>query len=381
MKQIFYIAISLLVFTSCKTSKDYLSRIDDDKTLFDAVKALGKHPGDSDAIKALPLLYAHAEQRHLKKIATYSSYKELTRWDKLVDEYSILQKMYDAIGENGTAPNLVNPVNYQNTIYELKQQAAEDYYQQAAVYLDKPGRSDAKTAYNYFKKAEKWVAGYKDAKQKMADAYQNAIVNIVINPVQDNSFFFNTGWGNSGYNYSNEYFQQTLIRELGGKNATRYPARFYTDWEARRDNIQPDWVISLTLRNMDIPRPSSSNYSRNASKQIETGRDTSGHVIYQTVYATLNITRQSFTARAEMEVDITEVATRKNISYRTYRDEYSWQEEHASYNGDNRALSSTDWDMINNSSFNEPRKEDVLNELYRRIYPQVKSNISYAVDW
>ena len=381
MKQIFYIAISLLVFTSCKTSKDYLSRIDDDKTLFDAVKALGKHPGDSDAIKALPLLYAHAEQRHLKKITTYSSYKELTRWDKVIDEYNILQKMYDAIGENGTAANLVNPVNYQNTIYDLKQQAAEDYYQQATVFLDKPGRSDAKTAYNYFKKAEKWVAGYKDAKQKMADAYQNAIVNIVINPVQDNSFFFNTGWGNSGYNYSNEYFQQTLIRELGGKNATRYPARFYTEWEARRDNIQPDWVISLTLRNMDIPRPSSSNYSRNASKQIETGRDTSGHVIYQTVYATLNITRQSFTARAEMEVNITEVATRKNISYRTYRDEYSWQEEHASYNGDNRALSSTDWDMINNSSFNEPRKEDVLNELYRRIYPQVKSNISYAVDW
>ena len=381
MKQIFYFVVSLLVFTSCKSSKDYLSRIDEDRTLFDAVKALGKHPGDSDAIKALPLLYSNAEQRHLKKITTYNSYKELTRWDKVFDEYSILQKMYDVIGENATANSLVNPVNYQSTIYDLKQQAAEDYYQQATVFLDKPGRSDAKTAYNYFKKAEKWVAGYKDAKQKMADAYQNAIVNIVINPVQDNSFFFNTGWGNSGYNYSNEYFQQTLIRELGGKNATRYPARFYTEWEARRDNIQPDWVIDLTLRNMDIPRPSNSNYSRNASKQIETGRDTSGHIIYQTVYATLNITRQSFTARAEMEVDITEVATRKNISYKTYRDEYSWQEEHASYNGDNRALSSNDWDIINNSTFNEPRKEDVLNELYRRIYPQVKSNISYAVDW
>ncbi len=381
MKQLFYFAISLLVFTSCKTSKDYLSHIDEDRTLFDAVKALSKHPGDSDAIKALPLLYTNAEQRHLKKIATYSSYKELARWDKVFDEYTILQKMYDAIGENAAASSLVNPVNYQSTIYDLKQQAAEDYYQQATVFLDKPGRSDAKTAYNYFKKAEKWVAGYKDAKQKMANAYQNAIINIVINPVQDNSFFFNTGWGNSGYNYSNEYFQQTLIRELGGKNATRYPARFYTDWEARRDNIQPDWVIDLTLRNIDIPRPSSSNYSRNASKQIETGRDTSGHIIYQTVYATLNITRQSFTARAEMEVDITEVATRKNISYKTYRDEYSWQEEHASYNGDNRALSSNDWDMINNSTFNEPRKEDVLNELYRRIYPQVKSNISYAVDW
>ena len=381
MKYIFYLAISLLLFSSCRTSKDYLSRIDDDKSLFDAVKALNKHPGDSDAIKALPLLYNNAEQRHVKKINTYSAYKEITRWDKIIEEYSILQKMYDAIGESTAAGNLVRPVNYQSTIYDLKQQAAEDYYQQAGIFLGRPGRDDAKKAYTYFKKSDKWVPGYKDAKLKMNEAYQDAIVNVQINPVQDNSYFFNAGWGNSGYNYSNEYFQQTLVRELGGKNATRYPARFYTEWEARRDNVKPDWVVDLTLRNMDIPRPYITNYSRNASKSIEVGRDSSSHSIYQTVFATVNITRQSFTARVEMEVDITEVATRKSISYKTYRDEYNWQEEHASYTGDSRALNGNDWDIVNTSGFNEPRKEDVLNELYKRIYPQVRSNISYAVDW
>ncbi len=382
MKYIFYFAFGLFTLASCKTSKDYLSRIDEDRTLFDAAKALSRHPGDSDATKALPLLYKQAEIRHLKKINTYSGNKELSRWDKIVDEYSILQKMYSAIGETALGSSLVSPVNYQSTIYDLKQQATEDYYLQATINLDRPGRNDAKTAYTYFKKADKWVPGYKDAKEKMNEAYQHAVINVVINPVQDNSYFFNTGWGNSGYNYSNEYFQQTLIRELGGKNATRYPARFYTEWEARRDNVIPDWVVGLTLRNMDIPRPYTNNYSRNASKQVETGRDTSGHIIYQTVYANINIIRQSFTARVEMEVDITEAVTRKNISYKTYRDEYRWQEEQASYTGDSRALSSSDWDLINNSRFNnEPRKEDVLNELYRRIYPQVKSGISYAVDW
>ena len=37
--------------------------------------------------------------------------------------------------------------------------------------------------------------------------------------------------------------------------------------------------------------------------------------------------------------------------------------------------------MVSYSRYNEPRKEDVLNELYRKIYPQVKNRISYAVDW
>ena len=199
--------------------------------------------------------------------------------------------------------------------------------------------------------------------------------------MQDNSFFFNTGWGNYGYNYSNEYFQQTLVRELGGKYSSRYPAKFYTDWEARRDNVQPDWVVDLTLRNIDIPRPYTNNYTRNVSKQIEAGRDTSGRIIYQNVYATINITQQSFTASAQLDVNITDAVSRRNISYNTYRDDYRWQQEYATYSGDSRALSSNDWSLINNRNYNEPRKEDVLNELYRKIYPQVKNRISYSVDW
>ena len=381
MKYIFYILSSLLVFASCTTSKDYLSRSDNDNTLFDAVKTLKKHSNDTNALNALPVLYTLAQQRNLRKINSYNSSKELNRWDKIIAGYNTLQEMHNAIVEVDAASAIVKPVNYQQTIYDLKQQAAADYYVQASEFLNRPGRDDAKKAYSYFKKSDYWVTGYEDAKIKMDEAYQNAIVNVVINPVQDNSYFFNTGWGNYGYNYSNEYFQQTLVRELGGKNSTRYPARFYTDWEARRDNVQPDWEVNLTLRNMNIPRPQTYTYSRNASQQIETGRDTSGKIIYRTVYATINVARQSFTANADMEITIVDLASRKNITYNTFREDYRWEEEHANYTGDSRALSANDWALINNSYYNEPRKEDVLNELYKRLYPQVKNRISYSVDW
>ena len=381
MKHIFYTLISLVIFASCNTSKDYLSRSDNDNTLFDAIKTLKKHNGDTTALNALPVLYKLAQERSLRKINSYSSSNNIDRWDKMINTYGTLQEMHNAIIENDAASRVVTPANYQQTIYNLKQQAAADYYSLATGFLNKPGRDDAKKAYNYFKKADKLVPGYEDAALKMDEAYQHAIVNVVINPVQDNSYFFNTGWGNSGYNYSNEYFQQTLVRELKGINSNRYPARFYTDWEARRDNVQPDWEVNLTLRNMNIPRPQIYTYSRNASQQIEVGRDTSGRIIYRTVYATINISKQSFTANADMEINITDLATRKSLVYNTFREDYRWEEEHATYNGDSRALSSNDWATINNSYYNEPRKEDVLNELYRKLYPQVKNKISYAVDW
>ena len=380
MKSTLYYIITLMVFTSC-SSRNYMSRLDDDKTIFDAVKALNKNAGDTGAINALPVLYTYAQDRHLKKIAGYNSLPDLSRWSRIIDEYNTLQKMYDVISESPGAQKLVNPVNYQNSIYNIKQTAAEEYYQKATALSAKDEVSASKEAYLAFKKADQFVPGYKDAKAKMKNAYENAIVNVLINPVTDNSFFFNSSWGNYGYNYSNEYFQQTLIRELGGTNANRYPARFYSDWEARRENVKPDIIVNLLLRNMDIPGPNTQYYNRRLSNEVIIGTDTSGKAIYKTVYAQMNITRQQFNATVEMEVDIRDANSRNIISNNIYREYYRWQEETATYEGDERALSSEDWRMINSNPYNYPRKEEVLKELYRKLYPQVKNRISYAVDW
>ncbi|MBC7886841.1 MAG: hypothetical protein H7Z13_03065 [Ferruginibacter sp.] len=381
MKKILYLIIAIVILTGCKTSRDYLLRSDEDKTLYDIVKKLNKRTNDEEATKALPEVYTQVRQRHLKNINSYNSYNDISKWDKLISEYNSLQNIYNAIDNSVYAGRLVTAVSYQDEISAVKMAAAEDYYRLGESYLDNNSREYAKKAYNAFKKAGTWVRDYKNSKQKMDEAYNSSIVNVMINPVQDNSFFFNTGWGNAGYNYSNAYFQQNLVLDLGGKYASRYPARFYTEWEARRDNVQPDWVIDLTLRNIDVPRPLVYNYSRNVSKKIEIGSDTSGKPVYKNVYATLNIQRQSFNARAQLDVNIVEIATRRNIAYNSYNDTYSWQDEVATYTGDRRALSNNDWALINNNNFNLPGRDDILNRLYRNIYPQVKTRISNEVDW
>jgi hypothetical protein len=381
MNKIILAVAAFLIFASCKTSKDYLSRGDEDKTLYDIVKKLNKRSNDEDATKALPEVYKQVQQIHLKKISTYSSYRDISRWDKIYNEYNILQNMFDAIDNSSAASRLVTPTSYQNEITDTRHAAAEAYYQQGESYLTYNNRDNNKLAYTAFKKADSWERNFKDTKAKMEEAFNSSVINVVINPVQDNSFFYNTGWGNMGYNYSNEYFQQNLVRDLGGKYASRYPARFYTERDARQENVEPEWVIDLTLRNMDIPRPSVSNYSRNVSKQVEIGTDTAGKPVNKTVYATLNIQRQSFSARAQMDINIVAVLTRKNIAYDSYNDTYYWQEEIATYSGDKRALSNEDWGLINNNNFRSPQKEEILNQLYRNIYPKVKSRITNEVDW
>lgn len=383
MKHIFYTLLIAAFLTSCGSSKNYLERSNEDKALQDAVKKLNKSKDDADATAAVPILYNNILLSHKAKINAYTATNELAKWDKLISEYTYLQDAYTAIINSTPAFRLVTPQDFGAELLYTKQNGADEYYALAQTLLENDNRKDAKTAYNYFKKADKYIPGYKDAKDMMKASYESAIVNVVINPVEDNSFFFNTGWGNAGYNYSNEYFQQTLVRELQSQNTDRYPARFYTDWEARRDNVKPDWVIDLRLRNMDIPYPSTSSYSRDVNAQVANGRDSSGKTLYTTVYATLDVTRSFFTARGDMEVTIKDLATGKNISYRSYHEDYKWQQERATYRGDSRALSSSDLALVNdgNNFYNTPGRENILNELYRKIYPQIKSNILYTVDW
>jgi hypothetical protein len=382
MKRIFYLIAVITLLAACRSSKDYLERSDGDKALLDAVKKLNKSPGDADATRALPILYTDAQKRHLDKISSLSTRQEANRWNAILSEYYVLQNMYEAITNSNAAAKLVRPADYQKDIYDAQQSGAEAYYQEGISYMALQGRQDAQDAYHAFNAAIKLVPNYKDAKLKMDEAYERTVVAVVINPITDNSFVFNSGLGNTGYNYSNEYFQQNLIRELGGNNANRYPARFYADWEARRENITPDWVVNITLRNVDLPRPSTYQNTRTVSKQIENGRDSAGRAIYLTVSATLTIYQQSFTARADMDVDIDEVATRKNIAYNSYREQYVWQNSYATFRGDRRALSSEDEILVDNRGFdNQPRREEVLNELFRKLYPQVRNRIANSVDW
>ncbi|MEX1202769.1 MAG: hypothetical protein WEA59_05975 [Ferruginibacter sp.] len=378
--------LSLLVFSmliaSCGSNKSLLERGDEDKALQDAIKKLNKNIDDKEATQALPILYNNVLKTRLTKINNYQSGEDRGRWDKIIDEYEALQKAYNSIVQSTPAFKLISPENFSSQLLESKDGAAADYYNYAQSYLQKQGRDNAKKAYSNFKKADKYSPNYKDVKIKINQAYENAIVNVVINSIEDDRYFFNSGWGSAGLNYSNDYFQRSLVRDLTNNNSNnKYAARFYSDWETGRDNIEIDWTVNLRLRNVDIPQPTRNTFRRERSKQIETGKDTAGKPIFQTIRATVNVTRMSFTATAQMDVLIKDIETPKTVSNRTFRETYRWEEESGTYTGDQRALSDEDWNIINNRNFSNPRREDILEELFRRIYPQVLNNIRYSVDW
>ena len=123
MKTLILLLISCVLVVSCASNKSYLERSNSDKALQDAVKKLNKNPSDDNATQALPILYTSIRETHLGKIKSYSSSNELSRWDKILNEYQYLQDAYDVIINSDPAFKLVTPQSYSTNILEAKQSA------------------------------------------------------------------------------------------------------------------------------------------------------------------------------------------------------------------------------------------------------------------
>lgn len=381
-KIILLLSISALLSgtMSCRSSKPYLERSNEYRALLDAVVQLSKNNADEKAAEAIPVLYKQISENKLKQIADLKASSDLGKYEKSLKLYNELQDVYNAIVNTPSAFRLVTPVSYNAEIFETKQQAAEAYYLAGKQELNKSTRASSKKAFTYFKNVDGFVPNYKDAESLKEQAYQQAEVIVVINAVRDNSYFANQTWS-GGLLYSNDYFQRSLVRDLNSLNRNYYPSEFFTDRDAWTQNIHPDWVVDLTVRNIIMPySPSDYRYKRDRSAQVEIGRDTSGKPVYRTVYATLNIIRSTMIARAEMDVAISQPANGQIIRRRTFQDEFRWQSEKASYSGDSRALTTTDWELINNV-YHQPQRDYLLEELYKKLYPQVKSYLVNSVSW
>ncbi len=383
MKKSLYALIMLLfLLGSCSSSRNSIANTQEDIALLAAIKKLDKNPNDTSLQNNLSALYEDAAKVHLDNIDVYSTLTSPDKWEKIINEYQVLQHLSGVINSSANAKKFLKTDTYDAKIAVVKENAAANYYEIGMNQLNNGDKESSRDAYYAFKKSQEFVPGYKDAGRQMNNAYQNSIVNVIINQVTDNSFYYNNaGWNNFGNSFNNDLLQRSLVRDLGGDYTKNAMARFYTDWEARSANINPDLFVDLTWLNLEVPQPYTSQYSRNVSRQIETGKDTSGHVLRETVRATLYITKKYFTATGDLESRITDAATRNIVDSKRYTAQFNWEHEYATYKGDSRALSGNDLALLNNRNFQVPNKQDILNELYQRIYPQVKNGIYNAVRW
>jgi hypothetical protein len=366
-----------LLLAACGGAKFHAS-VTEDKPLFAAINELHKHPDNAKAQNDLKALYEQAVARHEEAIEVYRNSTDDKRWDKIINELNALQNMYTSLQATPGTFNIVKSKNYLQDLQDVREAAAESFYAAGQDLMKQEGRENGLQAYALFKNANRYVSGYKDVQRLMKDAYEMGIVYVVINPVENDNIFF-TNYASTGFGYRAQDYQESLVRELGGRNANIVPARFYTNLDADRENIDPDRVVDIRWRSIDASPVIPYKFTRQVSKSIQNGKDTSGKSIYKTVYATLHITQRTYNVNGGVDYLVSDVVNNRRVDQGLLTNSVSWTESWATYTGDSRALSQDDWYIVNNRNNFGPTKETVLNTLMRKIYPDLRYRIQQSV--
>ena len=186
------------------------------------------------------------------------------------------------------------------------------FYQSGLRNLDYGTKQDARKAYDDFRRTKQYVSGYKDVDRMMNVAYEASIINIMINPIQNS---FPGMWNTSNWNYDPRFrlMHEQLIRDLGGQSGSN-SFRYFSEMDTRRLDIRPDWVIDINWSYMSSPPNVINRYDRQVNKNIEIGKDTLNKPVYQTVKATLHITRYQNPSN-DIDYRIVDVQTNQTLDW------------------------------------------------------------------
>lgn len=357
------------LFISCSSSNKTVTHAEN-RALNDALKKLSKKPNDPQIRKDVIDLYKQAVAQHEDRINAYKTSADMGRYDAMIAEYNTLQQINESIRSSAVFRE-VETRNYSMQLQEVRNDAAEAYYQSGLRNLDYGTKRDARRAYSDFQRVKRYVSAYKDVDRMMRVAYEASIVNVLINPIQSG---FPGMWNNNNWNFDPRirYMHEQLVRDLGGQ-AGSSQTRYFTDMDLRRMNIRPDLVVDINWTIMQNPPMVLNRYDKQLSRQIEIGKDTVGRPVYQNVKATLHVTRYQNNTN-DIDYRIVDAETNQTLDWnriQTNRNQQTF--ETATFTGDSRALGQEDWRLVNNRGNNN--QDQMIREMYDDLLRELRSRI------
>lgn len=358
-----FLFASALFISGCKSVSKAYNQGDYADAIELGIKKLQKDPSDADTRDLVKSAYTFAISQHESRIRSLSSSNGENRFEAILREYNQLQDIYETIQQSPSAANAIRPVNYADYVETYRNKAAEVHLANAERYMDEGTKRAYREAYNAYGQALRFVNS-SDVRKKRDDAYNAALTKILVVPIQN--------YG--GYSYHSnlqlQQFQNDVMRTLANNIHDNF-IRFYSEWDLRSKDLEPDQVLEMNLGRLMIGRPVDNSTTREVSKQVvvkETvHKPDSVTKQYATVKARITTTRRTLLSEGDLYMTIRDVNGRMVWNDR-FTGQHRWQMEFVTYTGDERALSDNDKALINKAPTNRvPSEAEIMAELYRQI--------------
>jgi hypothetical protein len=363
------IASSIYLF-SCKSASKSYQKGDYADAIELGVKKLQKDPYDAETKEIIQSSYNYAVNERENQVRILSNSNDDDRYAKIYNEYLHLQDLYQTIHAYPVPARLIKTKDYSEFVQTYRDKAAEVHIERADGWLSEGTKKAYREAYNELNAAMRYRPNDINLKRRKDSTYLEALTKVLVVPMQ-----------NGGYQYTSsqqiQNFQNDILRTLA-YNMNNNFVKFYSEWEARNKNIEPDQTLELNLSRIAIGQPYDNRSSREVSKEVVIKeivyKPDSVIKQYGTVKAKITTTQRTLVSEGDLLITIRE--PRGSIVWNDrFTGEHRWKTEFSSYTGDERALSDKDKSFLNNNENNMPRQEQIMEELFKQIQNDLSNRL------
>ncbi len=369
IKTLFIFAVAVFV-VGCNTAQKALERGDFEKSADMTISKLRSKPGDKKARRVFQQAWPMALEWHQEAIAEKKRSTDPFKWDEISRSYATLDRLSAEVRRCPACLELVErPRSYENEIREANQNAAEAHYQAGLDLMKNPTRENARNASYHFREADYRVSGYRDSHERLQDALEVATLKVMVEHLPLNL---------RRYELSNDYFRDQIYNSLENGRPLNEFVRFYTAeevYDADIDDIDQvvrlefvDFTVGRAVRNADTKEI----FSKDSVKVGEV-KDADGKKlpVYGIVKARYTTYKKTVESGGELELRIIDNHTGRLLSSERIGSTYVWADTWASFNGDERALTTEQLRLAKRNEIPPPADQELFVEFTKPLYTGV----------
>lgn len=371
---LFLVGSSAILMASCKSATKLYEKGRYDEAVEVAAKKLQKDPTDTKLQDVILNAYKFAVEDHEAQLSKYNSSSNDLKWEWMYAEYSDLQRLYDAIRKSPDVYNIVQPHDYSQDVQQFREKAGDNRYNRGLQLMRDAGNDKLvyRQAYREFQTALGFIPGDVDIQNKMNEAFNYAVINVVVLPLEERG-----SYQYSSYNTRYRTFDNNMVTYLQNNNSNQF-VRYYSAFDADARRIVADQVIEIRFSSMNIGRTSDERSTRTVSKDVvvkETViRPDSVVKQYAKVTAKITTTKRAMRSNGMIQVVARDYNNRVTWS-ENYTGEHYWSTEFASYTGDTRALSEEDKKLVDRQQAIPPREDDIIRSIMDEIQSKAECGV------
>ena len=364
------LSISALFISACSSGRSAYQKGDYYKAVIASVERLRQSPSNKRAKENLREAYPSYLRYNQDKINLYLRSAEELKFERVMDYYAEMNKVYDDIMRCPACERNVKAVSYKSQEEENRKNAADARMALGNRLKNNTDRQSLKTAYSHFQRALELRPDYTQARQAMDAVRESLTVHVRVEPIPMHSRMLSL---------SNEFFENQMQEYF--RNAGISP--FIKFHDAKSAPAQYNHIVEMQFDDFVVGQTFMKETVLDRTKDsVIIGKmpikpDSSVNV-YGTVRAKMHVMQKSINSGGVLNVRIKDARNGSILYERKFPGSYVWQNQWGYFNGDERALSNEDRNVLRGRDVPPPPPQQLFLEFTKPIYSQVTSFITNA---